>query len=299
MFGWNDRTLYFSYNSRGKWQVASAPVAHPALTLVDPLEHNDAILRRCALNESMPLSEIWARTFNRVQREVDIPTVWLAMQAVRPIVVDGNRFVATLPPDLRYLSMNLESSDAAHAIESSLEEIMGRPLAFILIEGQTVEDWEAEKAELLGSAPLITFADDDDDMGPEFPVDTSDQLVFKDEEVTSLPPAFTAAPLTTGFQAPANEGFDSWEKLNEYMSHEQKHFPLVRYPHGQARFLLHCARLIAGTMDRMMPGPGQPSDTAQERQLAKSIERLAVGLTLDPLFVSLEIMRYRQLTGRE
>ena len=249
----------------------------------------------------MPLSEIWARTFNRVQREVDIPTVWLAMQAVRPIIVDGNRFVATLPPDLRYLSMNLESSDAAHAIESSLEEIMGRPLAFILIEGQTVEDWEAEKAELLGSAPILTF-DDDDDMGPEFPVDTSDNPIFAAMAAAPPSPAPTFAPPTStpSFSgAPSDEGFDSWEKLNGYIGHEQKHFPLIRYPHGQARFLLHCARHISGTMDRLMPPPGAPSDNEQERQLAKSIERLAQGLSLDPFFVSLEIMRFRQWTGRE
>jgi len=244
----------------------------------------------------MPLSEIWARTFNRVQREVDIPTVWLAMQAVRPIVVDGNRFVATLPPDLRYLSMNLESSDAAHAIESSLEEIMGRPLAFILIEGQTVEDWEAEKAELLGTEPLITF--DEDDMGVDFPVDTSDQLVFKDEEVPP-PPAFAAPTMPSFSAAPSDGGFDSWDKLNTYIGHEQKHFPMIRYPHGQARFLMHCAKHISGTMDRLMPPPGAPLDTEQERMLAKSIERLAQGLTLDPFFVSLEVLRYRQSIGRE
>ena len=257
------------------------------------------------MNESMPLSEIWARTFNRVQREVDIPTVWLAMQAVRPLVVDGNRFVATLPPDLRYLSMNLESSDAAHAIESSLEEIMGRPLAFILIEGQSVEDWEAEKAELLGGAPMITYDDDGDLEFTEFPVDTTGQPAFDaPPSFTPPPPAFGPAPTSTStppvYRAVAgDEGFDSWEKLNSYIGHEQKGFPLIRYPHGQARFLMHCAKHISGTMDRLMPPPGAPPDNEQERLLAKSIERLAQGLTLDPFFVSLEIMRYRQSIGRE
>ena len=96
------------------------------------------------------LSEIWARTFSRVKQEVDIPTVWLAMQAVRPLTLDGNRFIGTIPKDLRYLAMNLDSNDAAHAIESALADIAGRPLAFHLIEGETVEDWEKEKAELLG-----------------------------------------------------------------------------------------------------------------------------------------------------
>lgn len=246
------------------------------------------------VNESMSLSEIWARTFNRVQREIDIPTVWLAMQAVRPIVVDGNRFVASLPPDLRYLAMNLESSDAAHAIESSLEEIMGRPLAFLLIEGQTVEDWEAEKVELLGTSPFVSFGSMDDDEDG-MPVDASAQ---SQPTFSAPPPAFKDSPPTyTASVPPGTDGFDTWEKLNEFISHEIKHFPNIRYPHGQAKYLLLCVQMMSGTMDRLMP-PGV-SDNNQDRQLVKSIERLATNLTLDPFFVSLELMRYRQSIGRE
>jgi hypothetical protein len=245
------------------------------------------------VNEAMPLSEVWARTFHRVQREIDIPTVWLAMQAVRPIAIDGNRFVATIPQDLRYLAMNLETSDTAHAIESALEEITGRPLAFLIIEGQTLEDWEAEKAEVLGTGP-VGFVEEDEPtstLPPSFSESASSESASTASSVP--PPAF--APVA----AAAGEGFDTWERLNEFIAHEQKHFPLIRYPHGQARYMLVCARMISGTMDRLMPGPGQPSDSGQERQLAKSIERLAANLSLDPFFVSLEVMRYRQLTGRE
>src|SRR5579862_6977387 len=97
----------------------------------------------------MPLSEIWARTFNRVKREVDIPTVWLAMQAVRPLVIENNRFVAAIPADLRYLSMNLDSSETTQAIEDALAEIAGHPLIFHLIKGTTIEDWETEKASMV------------------------------------------------------------------------------------------------------------------------------------------------------
>jgi hypothetical protein len=112
------------------------------------------------------------------------------------------------------------------------------------------------------------------------------------------------APIFTPGQSivahePSGEGFDTWTNLNDHISRAFRAFPLVRYPHGQARFLVHMVRLISGTMDRLMPGPGREPDLEAERLLAKTIERLASVLSLDAFFVALEIMRYRQMIGRE
>jgi hypothetical protein len=240
--------------------------------------------------DEKPLGEVWARTFNQVQQEVDIPTVWLAMQAVRPLAIDGSRFVATMAPDLRYLAVNLETSDTAHAIEHALEEIVGHPLAFLIIEGQTIDDWQKEKAALQGSYDV-----------PDVPVFmdtewTPDSLQFDDFDAGSTvvsPPTPTYAPSTA-----QEGGFISWESLNEYITHEFKAAPMIRYVHGQAAFLVRCARAISDTMDRLMPAAGQPHDNAQERHLSKTIDRLASMLTLDSFFVALEIMRYRYSVGR-
>jgi hypothetical protein len=237
---------------------------------------------------------MWARAFNRVRRDVDVPTVWLAMQAVRPLAIDGNRFIAALPRAKRYLAVNLETAEYAIAIEEALRDIAGHPLVFHLIEGETLADWEIERAKLTEAPgkPAVAFGAAPTEAAPPPP---------RPEHAAPPPPmAPQQRPASAHgglLQAPQFPELTTWEKLNETLAHLQRSAPLLRYPHGQARFLLRSVQMISYVMDLYM----QPSisDPNQERQLSKSIERLAAMLSLDPLFVSLELMRFRQLVGKE
>lgn len=236
--------------------------------------------------------EIWARAFNKIRRDVDVPTVWLAMQAVRPLTIDGNRFVAALPKDKRYLAVNLETAEYAIAIEEALREIGGRPLMFHLIEGDTLADWEFERAKLTEPAqvkPAVAFGQGHGDAAAQpAPARPAAQADYD--------AAYASQPRQASY-APQFPELVSWDKLNETIAHLQRSAPQMRYPHGQARFLLKCVQMISYVMDQNIePGVVDPN---QERHLSKSIERLGSMLSLDPLFVSLELMRYRQLVGRE
>ena len=84
----------------------------------------------------------------------------------------------------------------------------------------------------------------------------------------------------------------------ERLSLGYKTAPFVKYPHGQAQYVLTAVKHISDTMDVLMPPAGAPRDDAQERALAKVIERLSSIVTLDPLFIALELLRYRELHGR-
>ncbi|MGO8673708.1 MAG: hypothetical protein ACLQVD_20415 [Capsulimonadaceae bacterium] len=242
------------------------------------------------MEETRSLSEIWARTFSRVQRDIDIPTVWLALQAVRPLTIDRNRFVVGIPPDLRYLSVNLESNEANQAVEKVLEEIMGRPMMFIVIEGETVADWNTVKAGLEKDDYFSTARTAE---APPSPAAKS--------PAPPAPTGPTAGPrpvgaVATGVAVAAPEAmlvFDSWEKLNEWVMHSYKSFPMIRYPHGQAKYLVRAAHVISASIDAIERG------NDYDRLLSRVIERLASNLNLDPLFVALEVMRYRYLTGKD
>ena len=94
----------------------------------------------------MEPTEIWARTFDIVRAELAVPTVWLAMQAAKPLAVDGNYFVAALSHQDEYLESHLQTTEATLAIEEALRTITGRVLAFRLIIGDALSDWEAQKA---------------------------------------------------------------------------------------------------------------------------------------------------------
>jgi hypothetical protein len=246
----------------------------------------------------MEPTEIWNRAFETVRREVAVPTVWLAMQAARPLTIDGNYFVAALPAPEEYLASHLQDHQTTTAIEEALRTITGRILAFRLITGDSVADWEAQKSRDTSSSrpaeapPTFLRPSEIAEPPPAF---------FRSE--SSPPPAAPepAAPAgpTPAAPKPSNRTVSpSWEKLNERLGHGYKSAPYIKYAQGQAQFILTAVKLISDTMDVMMPPPGAPRDDAQERLLTKAIERLGGIVNLDPLFLSLELMRFRESQGK-
>jgi len=248
----------------------------------------------------MEPTEIWNKAFDIVRREVAVPTVWLAMQAARPLTIDGNYFVAALPAHEGYLAGHLQDNQATSAIEEALRTVTGRILAFRLITGEALADWEAQKArEAATSRPA--------EAPPTF---------LRPSEIAEPPPAFfrsesspapaaapppaapTPAAPTPAPSASTRTVSPSWEKLNERLSTGYKTTPYIKYAHGQAQYVLTAMKMISDTMDVMMPPPGAPRDDAQERMLTKTVERLSGIVNLDPLFLALELMRYRDSVGK-
>lgn len=248
----------------------------------------------------MEPTEIWNRVFDMVRRELAVPTVWLAMQAARPLTIDGNYFVAALAAQEDYLAGHLQDNQATTAIEEALRAVTGRILAFRLITGDSLADWEAQKArEASSSRPA--------EAPPTF---------LRPSEIAEPPPAFfrsesspapaapepaprsVVPPATSGASAHTASPSPSWEKLNERLSAGYKATPYIKYAHGQAQFVLTAMKIISDTMDVLMPPPGAPRDDAQERLLGKTIDRLSGIVNLDSLFLALELMRFRESLGK-
>ena len=61
--------------------------------------------------------------------------------------------------------------------------------------------------------------------------------------------------------------------------------------------MLEAVKYISDTMDVLMPGPGRRDDQ-QEKMLSKVLERLSSTVNLDPMFLSLELFRYRASRGK-
>lgn len=241
----------------------------------------------------MEPSQIWANVASRVRQEIADPTVWLALRAAQPLLIDGSFFVAALPPSDEYLAAHLLNNQATSAIEEALRDAAGRILAFRLIIGTSAADWAAEKARQAGgSAPS----------SPDHQAAEPPPAFFRSE--ATPPPAELTVPSAPRPAAqsfspqPAREVAQTWEKLSERLNSGYKAAPFVKYPHGQAQFVLTAVKLISDTMDVQMPPAGTPRDDAQERSLAKIIERLSGIINLDPLFIALELLRYREGQGK-
>ena len=248
------------------------------------------------------LRELWLRTFNHVRDTVEIATVWLAMQAAVPIVIDGPYFIAGLPVGEQYLASNLLTHEATAAIEESLQQLTGRILAFRLIEGTTLEDWHAQKSAVTGeiASPAPNPEGSDQAPLPAPPLAAGHEGPASppspDERVASQ--GARAEPQKGGGREELPDPAPSWEKLNERLVQAYKTSP-VKYVQGQARFLMRAVRQISDTMDILMPVPGQPPDDIAERALTRCLERLGSVINLDPLFIALEVMRYRQGHDKE
>ncbi|BDI32790.1 hypothetical protein CCAX7_48410 [Capsulimonas corticalis] len=233
--------------------------------------------------------EIWRQAFYRVQRTLDIPIVWMAMEAARPLALDGNHLIVGLDPNDRYLSVNLQTHEYATVIDDALAEVAGRPLALHIIEGFSLEDYKARQAqELVSSAPE-----------PAPPAAAANHQETAAPAPPRSAPSAPARAAQAGHMDEVVELIPHWDKLNERLTVAFKHAPLARYPHGQAAFLLHAVKLISATMDHFMDAPFGQADPIQERALAKCVERLGVTVSLDPFFISLELIRYRRDQGRD
>lgn len=220
-------------------------------------------------NPTISSANIWDRVFESVQNTINAPMVWLAMQAAKPITLDHNYFVVGLPADKQYLAANLKTFETVTAIEDALHQVVGRILAFRLIEGETLEDWHKTQVE----------------ESPTF-------------EPKPSPAPVATAPAAGPRAEPAREVSPTWEKLMERMQHAYRGMPSVRYPHGQARFVLEAVKNISDTMDLVMPDYGQRHDEVQEKSLSKIIDRVSSTVNLDSIFIALELFRYRDAHGK-
>ena len=225
-------------------------------------------------NPTLSPADIWKQVFDRVQSNINAPIVWLAMQNARPITMDGSYFVVGLAADKQYLANNLKTFENVTAIEDALRQVAGRILAFRLIEGETLADWRAVQEK---EAPTFD---------PPAPVPSAAPPEAGGAGSLSLPPE------------PPREVIPTWEKLGERLPQMYKASPHIRYPHGQARFVLEAVRYVSDTMDLLMPAPGRPPDDQQERSLSKVLERLSSTVNLDAVFLSLELFRYRASRGK-
>jgi len=79
----------------------------------------------------------------KVKVRLVLPGVWRAMEAARPLVIDGDYLVLGYPPSVAHEGGLLRDSKNSNVIERALEEEAGRPLRLRLIEGETMDDWLA------------------------------------------------------------------------------------------------------------------------------------------------------------
>jgi hypothetical protein len=177
-----------------------------------------------------------------------------------PITVDGDLLVLTIPGAERHLAGHLETAANRNSILNALELVAGRRLSFRVIDGSTLEEWEALKAAEHKARAAGSSA--------------SEQAA--------------AAPSARGAL-----GEGPWDELIQRMHRHYQQLPKRQYPQSKARFIREALGWIARADEDLRYEEGANED-AHERHLARAIERLASIVELPPVIVAIQMDALRR-----
>ena len=184
-----------------------------------------------------------------------------AMQAVVPIMLDGDLLVLTVPGSERHLAGHLETASNRNAVVNALELVRGQRTGFRVIDGATQEDWlalkQAEHIRTRSGAPA-----------------------------TAEGPA-AAATVRPGV------GEGPWDELIQRMHRQYQQLPKRQYPQSKARYLREALGWVSRLDEELRYGSEGSEDT-HDRALARALERLGAIVDLPPVLVALEMNALRR-----
>lgn len=104
------------------------------------------------MSEQPDLKALWADVIKKV-KEGDINlSLWDALGAAVPLVVDGDQFVVGFAPvNMKYAGY-LQSPGNVGVLRRAVEDVVGRRLQLLPIEGDSLESWERYKSRLEAAA---------------------------------------------------------------------------------------------------------------------------------------------------
>lgn len=91
------------------------------------------------------LATIWQTILPEVRNGVTGVGVWTALNAAKPVALEGNQFVLGVPPESSDLSGHLKMHATKLLIERMISQQVGQPIECRVIDGVTPQDWETTK----------------------------------------------------------------------------------------------------------------------------------------------------------
>jgi hypothetical protein len=198
------------------------------------------------------LDEFWQRAMSAIKGRIMQPTMWRAMEELKPLVVEDNTLVLGLSSGLSYQASHLTSADRRNAIENVLSEMMGKRTSVRIIEGDTVEDWEQTKLR--------------DNAGRS--ADAAKRMTRDRDRVFE----------------------DSWESISDEIYRVYSRIPLKQLPQNRATFFKAALPILNDARKRLLTGENASMEVNQ-RAFARTIEKVATLSDLPPTWVALELAR--------
>lgn len=175
--------------------------------------------------------------------------------AATPITVDGDTLVVGFGPAEYHMSGLLRTPDTKNAIESTLQEMAKRRMVLEVIDGTTIEDWTRVRERR----------------------SISQQSQLKEAQQR--------------MESRSTKG--SFDDLREELTRRHGVVEGRQFPQVKARFLLDTLPLLVETEKSSKADPKVNEDTFN-RELARTIDRIASWVDMSPGQVALELERFKR-----
>lgn len=186
---------------------------------------------------------LWRGALEKVKVRLVQPGVWRAMEAARPLIVEGDSLVLGFPPSVAHEGGLLRDSKNTNVIEQALAEEAGRPLRLRLIEGETLDDWHAYQR--------------------------------RDQEAAALQ---KAAQERRRREASVEQG---WDAISERLVRRYAEMPMRQLPQVQALYLEEAVLALAAAARRLLGENASEVDHRSfARVVEKVADRAQVPATL-------------------
>ncbi len=205
---------------------------------------------------SLDLAWVWREVRKRVFTKLPFSlSVAETLEAVIPIALEDNHFVVGLDLAHSPMASNLSGGAIKNTIENILSQAAGRPIAFELIEGTTLEEWHSvvERHEKAHAAVIAMASKQVESHHFE---DVLNQIVGEIRQRVA--------------------------QVHERM------LPQVR-----AGLMLDMVPGLADAQD-MLFNDAETETRESRRAMSRAIDRIATFLEVPPLTLALEIERYRR-----
>lgn len=171
----------------------------------------------------MNIAGIWDKVVDQVKHKVIHPTLWKALEAGTPVVIEEGQFVVGFEPGAYHMSGHLTISEHRNAIEKAIKEFSGMSLNLRVIEGDSAQDWNSVKEK------------------------EQRVQVLKDERYQK------------GQDAAAV--MKAWENLFEHVGRRYASMQLRGLPQMRAKYIVEMLKRISDAIDELMPA--QPDELSE------------------------------------
>ncbi len=197
--------------------------------------------------------QLWLEAVERVKDRTLAPTLWRALEMGHGVTKENDLFIVGFAAADGPMAGYLTSADHKVTIEKVLTELIGSPTRLKIIEGNTLEDYEAHK---------------------------------KREAVAEE--TRQRAQVKRHVERAAER---AWETISEQVSRKYAKTHLRQLPHIRARYIFEAVQIVSEAIDKIHPDG--KIDEIGHRALGRVVDRIGTLADVPGPLVGIELMRYR------